>query len=240
MIGTAIALKLLFGLPLMLGVLVTVFDVLLVLWLQQRGFRQLEALVIGLTAVVVVCIGITVAMAQPHWHEVMAGFVPNTRTFIDPDMLYIAIGIIGATVMPHNLYLHSSIVKARRTDPAGRRWVRNYTTIDIIGALVLAFVINASILVMAGAAFHAKGLHDMADLQDAHRLLVVDDRRHRWHRLCSGAARVGPEFRGDRDADRPDRHGRLPALDDCALAASPADARSRGGTGVLCHEQDIG
>ena len=172
-IGTAIALKLLFGLPLMLGVLVTVFDVLLVLWLQQRGFRQLEAFVIALTAIVVVCIGLTVAMAQPQWHDVFAGFVPNTRTVTDPNMLYIAIGIIGATVMPHNLYLHSSIVKTRRNDPAGRRWVLNYTTIDIVCALVLAFLINASILMMAGAAFHAHGLREVADLQDAHRLLSV-------------------------------------------------------------------
>jgi len=129
--------------------------------------------VIGLTAIVVVCIGFTVAMAQPQWRDVIAGFVPNTRTVTDPDMLYLAIGIIGATVMPHNLYLHSSIVKTRRADPAGRRRVIQYTTIDIVAALVLAFLINASILVMAGAAFHAHGLHDVAELQDAHRLLTL-------------------------------------------------------------------
>jgi len=172
-IGTAIALKLLFGLPLAVGVSLTVLDVLLVLWLQQRGFRYLEALVISLVAIVFICLAITVAMAHPVWSQVLAGFVPNTRTVTDPAMLYIAIGIIGATVMPHNLYLHSSVVKTRRIDPGERRFALTYASIDIVGALVLAFVINASILVMAGAAFHAHGQREVAELQDAHALLVA-------------------------------------------------------------------
>jgi manganese transport protein len=174
-IGTAIALKLLFGLPLAWGVALTVFDVLLVLWLQQRGFRYLEALVISLVAVVVVCLTVTVAAAQPQWREVFAGFLPSTRTVTDPGMLYIAIGIIGATVMPHNLYLHSSIVQSRRIEPGEgeRRAALQYATIDIVGALMLAFMINAAILVMAGAAFHAHGQHEIAELQDAHGLLAT-------------------------------------------------------------------
>ena len=170
-IGTAIALKLLFGLPLAWGVALTVLDVLLVLWLQQRGFRYLEALVISLVAIVFMCMAITVAIAHPVWGEVLAGFVPNTRTVTDPGMLYIAIGIIGATVMPHNLYLHSSIVRTRRIAPGERRFALTYASIDIVVALLLAFVINASILVMAGAAFHANGQRDVAELQDAHALL---------------------------------------------------------------------
>jgi manganese transport protein len=174
-IGTAIALKLLFGLPLAWGVSLTVLDVLLVLWLQQRGFRYLEALVISLISIVVVCLGITVAMAQPQWQAVFAGFIPTSRTVIDPGMLYIAIGIIGATVMPHNLYLHSSVVKSRPADPGagGKKVTITYATIDIVAALALAFVINASILVMAGAAFHANGQFQVAELEDAHGLLAV-------------------------------------------------------------------
>jgi hypothetical protein len=123
--------------------------------------------VISLVAVVFACMAITVAMADPAWAEVLAGFVPNTRTVIDPGVLYIAIGIIGASVMPHNLYLHSSIVRTRRIAPGERRFALTYACIDIVVAMLLAFVINASILVTAGAAFHANGQRDVAELQDA-------------------------------------------------------------------------
>ena len=174
-IGTAIALQLLFGLPLVAGVALTICDVLLVLWLQQRGFRYLEAMVIGLVAVVVVCLSITIAMAQPRWRDVFAGFVPTLSTVTDPGMLYLAIGIIGATVMPHNLYLHSSVVKSRPVEPgdAARRAALTYATVDIVCALALAFLINAAILVMAGAAFHAHGQRQVAEIQDAHGLLAA-------------------------------------------------------------------
>jgi len=172
-IGTAIALNLLFGLPLAWGVGLTILDVLLVLWLQQRGFRYLEAFIISLIAVVAVCLAISVTAVQPQWREVFAGFVPNTRTVVDPAMLYIAIGIIGATVMPHNLYLHSAIVKARRGAEPDRRATLAYASIDIVAALAIAFVINAAILVMAGAAFHAHGQRGVAELQDAHALLAT-------------------------------------------------------------------
>ena len=172
-IGTAIALNLLFGLPLAWGVGLTVLDVLLVLWLQQHGFRYLEAFIISLLAVVAICLAVTVVMVQPQWRAVFAGFVPNTRTVVDPAMLYIAIGIIGATVMPHNLYLHSAIVKSRRGSERDRDATLSYASIDIVAALAIAFVINAAILVMAGAAFHAHGRHDVAELQDAHALLAT-------------------------------------------------------------------
>ena len=174
-IGTAIALQLLFGLPLAWGVALTVLDVMIVLWLSNRGFRYLEALVISLVTVVLVCMTISVVLVQPAWRDVLAGFVPTTRTVVDPAMLYIAIGIIGATVMPHNLYLHSAAVKTRPPDPGpgGRQAALTYATIDIVAALTLAFLINASILVMAGAAFHAHGQRGVAELQDAHALLAA-------------------------------------------------------------------
>jgi manganese transport protein len=172
-IGTAIALKLLFGIPMAWGVGITVFDVLLILWLQQRGFRYLESLILSLLAVVFVCFGISLVLADPVWHEVLQGFIPVQKTVTDPAMLLIAIGIIGATVMPHNLYLHSSIVQTRRYDKTveGRREALGFAKVDIVAALCIAFLINAAILVTAGAVFHASGHHEVADLQDAHVLL---------------------------------------------------------------------
>lgn len=172
-IGTAIALNLLFGLPLAWGVGLTVLDVLLILWLQQRGFRYLEAVIVSLLAIVSVCFGINLALANPQWRDVLRGFLPVRETVTDPGMLYIAIGIVGATVMPHNLYLHSSVVQTRRfnRDATGKREALHFAKIDIIGALCLALLINAAILITAGAVFHAAGHHDVADLKDAHRLL---------------------------------------------------------------------
>ncbi|MFI4926614.1 MAG: Nramp family divalent metal transporter [Burkholderiales bacterium] len=172
-IGTAIALQLLFGLPLPLGVLLTVLDVLTILWLQQRGVRKLEALVISLLGVVFLCFACNLAIAQPHWHEVLQGFIPQAQVLDDPGMLYIAMGIVGATVMPHNLYLHSSIVQTRRwrEDAGGRRSAVTFATADILVALAIAFFINAAILVTAGAVFHAGGHREVAELQDAYKLL---------------------------------------------------------------------
>lgn len=172
-IGTAIALKLLFGIPLVWGVCLTVLDVLLILWLQHKGFRHLESVILALLAVVFVCFGINLLLAEPAWREVLHGFIPNEKTVTDPGMLLIAIGIIGATVMPHNLYLHSSVVQTRRFDRSveGRREALSFAKVDIVAALCIAFLINAAILVTAGAVFHAQGYHDVTDLQDAHRLL---------------------------------------------------------------------
>ncbi|OWQ90362.1 divalent metal cation transporter [Roseateles aquatilis] len=172
-IGTAIALKLLFDLPLAWGVSLTVLDAVLILWLQQRGFRQLEAVILALLTVVFVCFGINLALADPQWGAVMRGFMPVRETITDPGMLYIAIGIVGATVMPHNLYLHSSVVQTRRfeTSTEGKRDALRFARIDIVMALSVAFLINAAILITAGAVFHANGHRGVEDLQDAYRLL---------------------------------------------------------------------
>ncbi|TCS36599.1 manganese transport protein [Paucimonas lemoignei] len=172
-IGTAIALNLLFNVPLVWGVTLTVADALLLLWLQQRGFRYLEAIVVSLLLVIFVCIGFNLFLAQPQWQEVAAGFVPNAQTVTDPKMLYLAIGIIGATVMPHNLYLHSSTVQTRRYSltPEGKRAAMKYATIDVVTALVFAFMVNAAILIVAAAVFHRNG-HEVAEIQEAYRLLA--------------------------------------------------------------------
>jgi manganese transport protein len=173
-LGTAIALKLLFDIPLSWGVTLTALDALLILWLQQRGFRYLEALIISLLGLVFVCLGITVWISQPAWSEVAAGFVPNAAIARDPNMMYLAIGIIGATVMPHNLYLHSSIVQTRRYTPsfAGRSNAVRYASIDIGIALAFAFLINAAILIMSAAFFHRDGIAVVTEIQDAYQLLT--------------------------------------------------------------------
>jgi manganese transport protein len=172
-IGTAIALQLLFGIPLVWGVGMTVLDVLLILWLQQRGFRYLEALVISLLAIVFACFAINVVLVQPQWREVFAGFLPSRRFVVDPAMLYIAIGIMGATIMPHNLYLHSSTVQTRRFElnRAGKANALRFATADIVIALCLAFLINAAILITSAAVFHANGYNSVVELQNAYHLL---------------------------------------------------------------------
>lgn len=173
-IGTAIGLKLLFGIPLALGVVITALDVFLVLFLQRLGFRYLEAFIIAGLAVIAVCFGLQLALADPEWRAVFAGFVPTTDIVTNPQMLYLALGIIGATVMPHNLYLHSAIVGTRdfgRSVPE-RKEALKFATIDSTVALMLALTINASILILAAAAFHNSGNADVADLQSAHALLA--------------------------------------------------------------------
>ncbi len=172
-IGTAIALNLLFGIPLVLGAIVTALDVFLLLSLMSRGFRYIEAFVVSLLVVIAVCFVIQIAAASPPVAAILAGFVPSPAILADPAMLYIAIGIIGATVMPHNLYLHSSIVQTRayrRTDE-GRRDAIRWATIDGTVALMLALFINASILILAAAVFHDSGHTGVAEIGDAHALL---------------------------------------------------------------------
>ncbi len=173
-IGSAIALNLLFGIPLTMGVIITALDVLLVLYLQNKGFRLLEALVVALVATVGVCFVFEIALANPPVGAVMRGFVPSPAIISNPEMLYIAIGILGATVMPHNLYLHSSIVQTRRYDetPSGKREAVRYAFIDSTIALTLALFINAAILIVAAATFHTSGHSDVAEIQDAHKLLT--------------------------------------------------------------------
>ena len=173
-IGTAIALNLLFGLPLPAGVVITVFDVLLVLLLQNRGFRRLEAVVIGLVAVVGVCFLFELLVSRPDVGAVARGFVPSFDVLRDAEKLYLAVGILGATVMPHNLYLHSSIVQTRKyaLNAAGRREAVRYAFADSTIALTFALFINAAMLIVAAATFHTSGNTQVAEIQDAHRLLT--------------------------------------------------------------------
>lgn len=173
-IGSAIALNLLFGIPLLWGVCLTALDVLLILLLQNRGFRYLEAFVIALVAIIGACFALELAMARPGLGEIAAGFIPRGDIVTDPRMLYIAIGILGATVMPHNLYLHSSIVQTRNVagDSASKRTAIRYATLDSTVALIFAFFINAAILILSAATFHARGHHAVADIGVAYQLLT--------------------------------------------------------------------
>jgi manganese transport protein len=172
-IGTAIALQLLFGIPLIGGALIAALDAFLLLLLMNRGFRFLEAFVIALLIVIAVCFAIQIVAAAPPVAEVLRGFVPSREIVTNPEMLYIAIGIIGATVMPHNLYLHSSIVQTRaypRTSE-GRRDAIKWATADSTLALMLALFVNAAILIVAAATFHKSGHTDVAEIGDAFKLL---------------------------------------------------------------------
>ena len=173
-IGAAIALKLLFGLPLIWGVLLTAGDVLIVLYLQNRGFRYVEVLVVALIVAIAGSFAINLWLAQPVMSDVLAGFIPSTEILRNRDMLYIAIGILGATVMPHNLYLHSSIVQTRkyRDDDASKAEAIRFATIDSSVALMSALFINAAILIMSAAVFHTAGMYDVADIGEAHKLMA--------------------------------------------------------------------
>ncbi len=172
-IGTAIALNLLFGIPLMWGAIITALDAFLVLYLMNKGFRVLEAFIIALLLVIFVCFAIQIAAASPPVAAVMGGLLPSREIVTNPAMLYIAMGIIGATVMPHNLYLHSSIVQTRaypRTDE-GKREAIKWAVTDSTIALMLALFVNASILIVAAVAFHDTGNQDVAEIERAYELL---------------------------------------------------------------------
>jgi manganese transport protein len=172
-IGSAIALNLLFGIPLIWGVCLTAFDVLLILLLQHKGFRWLEAFVISLVIIVGVCFGVELLMAKPSVAAIVGGLIPSTQIVTNPAMLYIAIGILGATVMPHNLYLHSAIVQTRKIgpDPASKREAIRFATFDSTVALLFAFCINAAILILSAATFHFSGNQEVAEIGEAYRLL---------------------------------------------------------------------
>jgi manganese transport protein len=172
-IGTAIALNLLFDIPIAWGVAITALDVLIVLYLQNKGFRLLEALVITLIAVVGACFLFELFIAKPDLGGVAKGFIPTTQILSNPEMLYIAIGILGATVMPHNLYLHSSIVQTRKYEETveGKREAVRYAFVDSTIALSFALFINAAILIVAAATFHTTGNTEVAEIQDAYKLL---------------------------------------------------------------------
>lgn len=172
-LGTAIALNLLFGIPLTWGVVITIIDVFIILMLQARGFRWLESVVGGLIFVILICFAYQIIISKPEIFPILAGLVPQKEIVTNPSMLYIAIGILGATVMPHNLYLHSSIVQTRNYERTteGKREAIKFATIDSTAALFLAFFINAAILIVAAATFHTTGNHDIADIHDAHKML---------------------------------------------------------------------
>jgi manganese transport protein len=173
-IGSAIGLNLLFGIPLPWGIAITALDVLLVLYLQNKGFRLLEVLVITLIATVALCFLFEIFISRPAAGGIIAGFVPRPSILADPEQLYIAIGILGATVMPHNLYLHSSIVQTRAFDesPAGKRTAVRWAFLDSTIALSFALFINAAILIVAAATFHRSGHSQVAEIQQAYELLT--------------------------------------------------------------------
>lgn len=173
-IGTAIALNLLFGLPLLAGISLTVFDTFLILFLQSRGFRYLEAFIVSLMLIIAGCFAIEIAMAKPDIADVFRGYIPSADIIKNPMMLYIAIGILGATVMPHNLYLHSAIVQSRNIGqtPNDRREAIKFATIDSTVALSIALFINSAILIMGAAVFHKAGMTEVAEIQEAHELLA--------------------------------------------------------------------
>jgi len=172
-LGSAVALNLLFHIPLLLGVVLTALDVLIVLALQGRGFRLIEAFVVTLIASIAICFAYEIFFARPLWLEAAHGFVPRLEILRNKEMLYIAIGILGATVMPHNLYLHSSIVQTRafgQSTPEKREALR-FAVLDSTVALFFALFINAAILVLGAAAFHTRGMNEVADIAEAYKLL---------------------------------------------------------------------
>jgi manganese transport protein len=173
-IGTAIGLNLLFHIPLEIGVIITAADVFLILALQVFGFRWIEAFVVTMLGVIAACFAVQIAMADPNWGAVLRGFAPSAEILVNPQMLYLALGILGATVMPHNLYLHSGLVQTRGygNGLSEKREAIKLANIDSAIALCLALVINASILILAAATFHRVGKIDVAELDQAHAFLA--------------------------------------------------------------------
>src|SRR5438552_5894529 len=173
-VGSAIGLQLLFKIPLVWGCLITASDVMLVLYLQTKGFRYIEAIVITLIAIIGSCFAAELLFSKPSVTGILSGFVPGPHIVTNQGMLYVSIGILGATVMPHNLYLHSSIVQTRKFEqtPVGRRQAIKFATIDSTLALMFALFINAAILILSAAVFHWSGHQNVAEIQDAYRLLA--------------------------------------------------------------------
>ena len=234
-VGTAIGLNLLFGIPLELGVIITALDVFLILWLQRLGFRWIEAFIIALLGVIFVCFFFQIALADPDWRGVILGFAPTVEIVKNPAMLYLALGIIGATVMPHNLYLHSGIVQTRDYGDSlpEKREALRFATWDSTVALMFALLVNASILILAAATFHQTGADDGGR-----------NRRCPCHAgaagglaagaeaVCHRAAVLRPQFDGDGHHGRADRHGRISRHQAAGLAAAadhPHDRHRAGG-----------
>ncbi len=228
-VGSAIALQLLFGIPLVWGCLITAADVLAVLYLQHKGFRRVEAIVTVLIATIAFCFASELFLSKPHLPGVLAGFVPHKKILADPAMLYLAIGILGATVMPHNLYLHSSIVQTRKFERTGEgmREAIKFGTIDSSAALMFALFINAAILVLAASAFHWSGHQDVAEIQDAFRLLSPLLGYWRGQRaLRRGPSRFGSKFHAHRNTRGSDCDGRFSQFSHRALAPTGDHART--------------
>jgi manganese transport protein len=173
-IGSAIALNLLFGIPIIWGVCITAVDVFVIMFLQNKGFRYFEAFVIALTLVIGACFGLEIIFSQPSVTAILDGFIPRAEIVYNKEMLYIAIGILGATVMPHNLYLHSSIVQTRniKLTSEGKREAIFFATLDSTIALMFALFINAAILIVSAATFYKQGRTDVAEIQEAYKLLT--------------------------------------------------------------------
>jgi len=173
-IGSALAINLLFHIPLTLGVLITALDVLIILFFQYKGFRFIESLIASFIFIILICFGYEIVATHPAILPIIGGLLPKSEIIFNPSMLYIAIGILGATVVPHNLYLHSSIVQTRNYDrnEEGKKMAIKYATIDSTVSLLFAFFINAAILIVAGAAFHTSGHKDVADITVAYKLLT--------------------------------------------------------------------
>ena len=174
LIGTAIALELLFGIPLLYGVFLTALDAFLILWLQNKGVRWLEALIFGFIVLIVGCFGIQIVLSDPDWAAVLNGYIPAVSIVTNQTQLYIAMGILGATVMPHTLYLHTAVVQSRswNLDDPGKREAIKFATIDSSLALTLALLINSAILITAAATFHASGNTEVAEIGEAYQLLT--------------------------------------------------------------------
>ena len=239
-IGTAIALKLLFGIPLIGGALITALDAFLLLLLMNRGFRFLEAFVIALLVVIAVCFAVQIGAAAPPVAAMLRGFVPSPEIVTNPEMLYIAIGIIGATVMPHNLYLHSSIVQTRayeRTEEGSRDAIK-WATADSTIALMLALFINAAILIVAAATFHSSGHQDVAEIGRRSTAVAAARPRHRLDAVRGGAVGLRPQLDGDGDPGGPDRDGRFSAPAAAELGAAAGNPRHRHRAGD-CHHRAL-
>ena len=173
LIGTAIALQLLFGIPLIFGVMLTALDAFLILWLQNKGVRWLEALIFGFIVLIFGCFAVQIVLSDPVWGDVLRGYVPSATIVTDQTQLYIAMGILGATVMPHNLYLHTAVVQSRawQDDEAGKKEAIRFATIDSTLALALALLVNSAILITAAAIFHTSGNTEVAEIQEAYQLM---------------------------------------------------------------------
>ena len=173
LIGTAIALQLLFGIPLIFGVMLTALDAFLILWLQNKGVRWLEALIFGFIVLIFGCFAVQIVLSDPVWGDVLRGYVPSATIVTDQTQLYIAMGILGATVMPHNLYLHTAVVQSRawQDDEAGKKEAIRFATIDSTLALALALLVNSAILITAAAVFHTSGNTEVAEIQEAYQLM---------------------------------------------------------------------